>query len=337
MYNKKVISSVQCLGDINQISPKGVIFICATKQISDVITPIINENFPENKTRQVHPRPSGDVISIESMAKSYQKDDIVLIGYEYYKEYSISFQIRGIPHSCIYNAMSLYNDVCMYRKSRDDQRKNYREKYRPSFDVSERISFTPNFVALVGDSTLYHLPSICLSQMPNTYNLGVPHLSSEALMERVDFAVEKGASAVAISVGIIDLTAFVLFDPGELIDRMRQVADKLESRHIPCAFHTIARPNFSIPGGGLDNRMLAADHTGWVNDVMRSGGLGRHAAIIDVDAMLSGEKGLREEYCSFDYVHTNGEGYLVWGRMLREWYDSLGSGPIKSLSASEPS
>lgn len=264
-------------------------------------------------------------MSIENMIESYQKDDLVIIGNEYYREYSIFFQIRGIPHSCIYNATNLYDDACIYKKSRDDQRNNYREKYNPSFDISGKINFNPNFIALVGDSTLYHIPSIILSEMPNTYNLGVPHLSSEALMERVNFAVKKGASAIAISVGIIDLTAFALFDPGELIDRMRQVADKLESQHIACAFHTIARPNFSIQAGRLDSRMLAANHAGWVNDVMRSGGLGRHATIIDVDAALCAEKGLREEYCSFDYVHTNGEGYLVWGKMLQKWYDSLES------------
>lgn len=313
------------MGALEQIPNEGTIFIYGMGEFGKFLWRHLSESMPNRHIVAAQTYKSENILSINDLTEAFLPRDVVLIASESYRNISVSLQIRGIPHKRIYNALPWYQDATSIIESKKEQEETFREKYIPTFDISSSIDPEKHFIAVLGDSTVYRFPSHEITKIPNLYNIGIPRLTTDMLSSYVDLVIAKNVGAVALSIGIVDLTTFVMIDPEIVLDGIKQAANRFGNAGIPCAIHTIVRPNHGLSAELRNLRISAADYAVWVNRGLRGEWLGKEASIIDLDAQFCDDQGLRPEYCSYDYVHINAAGYLRWGKLLRDWYDTLPS------------
>ena len=180
-----------------------------------------------------------------------------------------------------------------------------------------RISFFEEFVTkadvvMIGDSitreALWNevFPDVRIA------NRGVGRDKADDILKRLDsiFAVEP--KKAFLMVGINDI--YSGYDVGEIVENYNNVIMRLQNRGIVVYIQSTLECSKSTCGKRLSKvREL--------NEELRKYASTNNVEYIDINNGLSSETdGLLPEY-TYDGIHLNGKGYLVWSRAIRPYIE----------------
>lgn len=204
-----------------------------------------------------------------------------------------------------------FNRGGMYKVMRWNKgnQKDINTSYIHKKDIFNKMPDSPNKIVFVGNSLIEFCDWSGLFDNKDIINRGISGDDTDGLISRLDDILRSNPDKIFIMIGINDLGMGKSSD--HVISNYKRIVHQIKSGspETRIYFHSL------LPANNQGNRKTSMI-TG-INDALREMATSKGFTYIDLFDQFKDENGLLKQNLTFDGLHLNGDGYLLWKELIQ--------------------
>ncbi|MDP3147718.1 MAG: GDSL-type esterase/lipase family protein [Ignavibacteria bacterium] len=148
---------------------------------------------------------------------------------------------------------------------------------------------------------------------PKVKNRGIGGDNTEGVLSRVDEVVSSRPSKIFLMIGINDISAG--YKAPKIADTIEKIVENIlqKSPKTLLYLQSVLPVNYKLFGNKIDNKDVMK-----LNELIQSIASKRNLTYIDLFSNLKSSDNQLDENYTYDGLHLNGNGYLIWKEIIKD-------------------